>query len=126
MSKERLHLVARYFQKPRPGVNTSQKGWMDHPDNIQWDEQVEVVRNLRNRDQQAQVILDLRNKKILRNSFQTEKTFDEVFEYFYLNYSKYITEVMGQLDPTYLLEMVNRLEKQLEEEKPGEEVQAER
>lgn len=122
MSK--LHLVARYFQRPKPHVNTSRKGWMDNPDNIQWDEQVEVVRNLRNRDQQAQVILDLRNKTILRNSFQTDKSFDEVFEYFYLNYNDYINKIMSRLDPEYLQNTVDRLQKQLDEETKNEAVPA--
>ena len=122
MSK--LHLVARYFQRPKPHVNTSRKGWMDNPDNIQWDEQVEVVRNLRNRDQQAQVILDLRSKTILRNSFQTDKSFDEVFEYFYLNYNDYINKIMSRLDPEYLQNTVDRLQKQLDEETKNEAVPA--
>lgn len=97
---------------------------MDNPDNIQWDEQVEVVRNLRNRDQQAQVILDLRNKTILRNSFQTDKSFDEVFEYFYLNYNDYINKIMSRLDPEYLQNTVDRLQKQLDEETKNEAVPA--
>lgn len=124
MSKNSIHLVATYYKKPRAGVNTSQKGWMDNPDNIQWDEQVEIVKKLRNKDQGAQVVLDLGNHKIVHNRFETDKTFDEVFEYFYINYSDYITKVMGKLDPAYLQELVDKLQKQLDNEVNNEEIQA--
>lgn len=122
--KHNIHLVAWYFRKPRPGVKTSQKGWMDNPDNVQWDEKVEIVRRLGNKDQTAHVILDLNDHKVIRNTFKSEGDFDEIFEYFFTNYSDYITRIMAQLDPTYLTGVVERLQKEIDQEEKHEEVPA--
>ena len=111
--------------KPKPHVNTSKKGWMENPDNVRYDEQVIIARQIRNKDMNAQVILDLSNKRIERNAFKTDKTFDEIFEYFFTNYNQYVVEVMGQLDPEYLVEVVARLEKDMEQDAVYEEVKAE-
>jgi hypothetical protein len=114
MSKPKgIFLVAQYFAKPKRHVKTQIKGWMDNPDNIQWDEKVEISRGLRTRDMHAQVILDLSNKKVERNTFNSGKTFDDIFKHFFANYSEYVIKVMGQLDPTYLEQIVNELEKEV-------------
>ena len=114
MSKPKgIFLVAQYFAKPKRHVKTQVKGWMDDPENIQWDEKVEISRGLRTRDLHAQVILNLSNKTIERNTFNSGKTFDDIFEYFFTNYSEYITKVMSQLDPTYLLNVVEKMETEL-------------
>ena len=115
MSKPKMiFLVAQYFKKPKPHVNTSQKGWMDNPENVRFDEQVAISRGLRSKDMHAQVILDLSNKRVEKNSFN-DKDFDEIFKYFFANYSEYIIRVMTELDPVYLEQMVNELEKEIEQ-----------
>lgn len=114
MKTKGIFLIAQYSMKPKPHVNTSKKGWMDNPENIRYDEQVIIARQIRNKDMNAQVILDLSNKRIDRNTFNTDKTFDEVFEYFFTNYNKYVVEVMGQLDPEYLAEVVERMQQALD------------
>ena len=108
MKTKSIFLIAQYSMKPKPHVNTSKKGWMENPDNVRYDEQVIIARQIRNKDMNAQVILDLSNKRIERNAFKTDKTFDEIFEYFFTNYNQYVVEVMGQLDPEYLVEVVAR------------------
>ena len=114
MSKSKgIFLVAQYYAKPKRHVKTHVKGWMDHPENIQWDEKVEISRGLRTRDLHAQVILDLSNKKVERNTFTSGKTFDEIFKYFFANYSDYIIKVMAQLDPAYLEQIVSEMEQEL-------------
>jgi hypothetical protein len=115
MSKPKMiFLVAQYFKKPKPHVNTSQKGWMDNPENVRFDEQVAISRGLRSKDMHAQVILDLSNKRVEKNAFN-DKDFDEIFKYFFANYSEYIIRVMTELDPEYLEQMVNELEKEIEQ-----------
>jgi hypothetical protein len=114
MSKTKVHLVAHYYQKPKDGVNTSKKGWMEDANNLRWDEKVEIVRNLRNRDRTAQVILDLVNKKVINNSFTGEKDFDKLFEYYFLNYNQYVTTVMAQLDSDYVYALINRIEGEID------------
>lgn len=114
MSKEKgIFLVAQYYKKPQAHVNTSKKGWMDNPDNIRWDEQMLVTRGLKNKDANAQVILNLSEKTVVRNTFSQGKTFDEVFIYFLNGYSQYLVPVMGQLDRGYLENIAKELEAQL-------------
>lgn len=129
MSKPKgIFLVAQYFAKPKRHVKTQVKGWMDHPDNIQWDEKVEITRGLKTRDLHAQVILDLSNKRVERNTYQTGKTFDEIFKYFFANYSDYITKVMAQLDPAYMTSILDEIQAELDNVQPAiinEEVKAE-
>lgn len=116
MSKEKgIYLVARYFMKPRDRVNTSVKGWMDNPENIRYDESMAITRGLKTKDSTgAQVILDLSKKAVVKNSFRSEKEFDEIFLYFFQNYSNYLIPVMGQLDPAYLDKIASDLKAQFE------------
>jgi F0F1-type ATP synthase delta subunit len=118
--KNQLYLVAWYYMKPRKGVNTSQKGWMDNPANIQWDEQFGLVRKLGNKENNAPVVLNLVDQCIERNRFQTERSFDEVFKYFFANYHKDIIQVMMQHAPKQLDEIVARLEKEYKEQEIAE------
>lgn len=114
MSKEKgIYLVAKYFMKPQAHVNTSKAGWMDNPENIRWDEQMLVTRGLKSKDNSAQVILNLSEKSVVRNTFTQGKTFDEVFIYFLNGYSQYLVPVMGQLDREYLEAIAAELQTQL-------------
>jgi hypothetical protein len=59
-----IHLVAFYSQKPRPGIRTQLKGWMENANNYQYDERVEFTTGLKNNDQQlAGIILNLNKKE---------------------------------------------------------------
>jgi len=114
VSKEKgIYLVAKYFMKPQAHVNTSKAGWMDNPENIRWDEQMLVTRGLKSKDNSAQVILNLSEKSVVRNTFTQGKTFDEVFIYFLNGYSQYLVPVMGQLDREYLEAIAAELQTQL-------------
>lgn len=122
MSKPKgIFLIAQYFQKPKDGVNTSVKGWMDIPENVRWDEKVDISRGLKTKDMHAQVILNLSDRVVEKNAFNGTKDFDTIFRYFFTNYSQYITQVMAQLDPGYLSRMVDQMEAELAEEAPVEE-----
>lgn len=114
MSKDTsIYIVAKYFQKPKDHVNTSKAGWMKDPNNIRYDEQVAITKGLGKKDIQAHVIVNLSQKKVERNTLNNNKDFDLLFQYFFTNYSKYITEVMGKLDPAYLQNMVDVMEADL-------------
>ena len=114
MSKTKgIFLVAQYYKKPQPHVNTSKAGWMDNPANIRWDEQMLVTRGLKSKDSNAQVILNLGEKTVVRNTFSQDKTFDELFIYFLNGYSQYLVPVMGQLDRAYLEAIAAELQSQL-------------
>jgi hypothetical protein len=114
MSKPKnIYLVAQYMIKPQPHANTSKKGWMDNPENIRYDEQVSFTRGLRTKDMNAQVILDLSNKQVERNTFKTDKSFDDIFRYFLENYTDYVAQTMSQLDPGYLADVAKTMSDEL-------------
>lgn len=110
-----IFLVAYYTRKPKPGVNTSVASWQDIEGNVQWDESVEITRGLKKKTIDAKIILNLSQKKVRRNFFNSEIDFDKMFTYFFEGYSRYITTVMTQLDSEYLLQMIGRMESELQE-----------
>ena len=114
MSKDTsIYIVASYYKKPKDHVNTSKAGWMNDPNNIRYDEQVAITKGLSKKEVQAHVIVNLSKKTVERNTLNNNKDFDLLFQYFFTNYSKYITEVMGKLDPAYLQNMVDVMEADL-------------
>lgn len=120
MSTKNIYLVARYYLKPRPGVNTSQAGWMNDPNNIRYDEAVDIVRGIKGNSLDAQVILNLTSKTVERNSWNDNKDFDRLFAYFFEGYHSYLTQVMKQLDPEYLTAMVDKMYSEVESAKVEE------
>lgn len=102
-----IYLVAYYFQKPASNrVKTAKPGWMKETNNVSWDEQVAITRNLKNRDlTMSKIILDLANKRVVRNSWRSETGFNELFKYFSGNYPEQTRGIMMQLDPAYYFTM---------------------
>lgn len=117
MPTKNIFLVARYYMKPRPGVNTSKAGWMNDPNNIRYDEAVDIVRGIKGSSLDAQVVLNLTNKTVERNSWNDNKDFDRLFAYFFEGYHSYLTQVMKQLDPEYLTAMVDKMYSEVESTK---------
>ena len=97
-----MYLVAYYLQKPSNSrIKTNKAGWMKVSENISYDEQVTITKNLKNRDiTMAKVILDLRRKTIVRNAWGTNKNFNDLFKYFHKGYPKYAS-IMAKIDPEY-------------------------
>jgi hypothetical protein len=103
MKKESLYLVAYYTLRPANRVKTQVKGWMEDSSNVQYDEQVAITRRLKNNDRSmAKIILDMTNKKIVRNGWGTDVNFDDMFKYFSKSYPEYTYRIMAHLDPEYL------------------------
>lgn len=122
-----IHLLAFYTQRPRPGVKTHIKGWMQNPDNFQYDERVEFTKGLNGKDQQyANIVLNLNQKKVVSNKFDgDQRDFDTLFKYFLEAYPQYVIQVMAQLDMPYLEQFIPKEEKPAEEPKQDADVQAE-
>jgi hypothetical protein len=99
--------------KPKDHVNTSVKGWMNDPENIRYDESIEITRGIKKNSNAAKVIVNLSAKTIERNSWNNDADFNLLFKYFFASYHKYIIEVMTQLDPEYLERIVNELEAEM-------------
>jgi hypothetical protein len=111
MKKQNIYLIASYITKPKNPRMTHVPGYMKDPANHQYDEQVAIVTRLKPRDMQAKVVINLATKQVERNSFNGKKDFDELFDYFYQGYDKYIKQVMDQIDPEYLKEYESKISK---------------
>ena len=98
-----IYLVAYYFQKPaHERVRTQRPGWMQQPNSVSWDEQVTITKNLKNKDlTMSKIIIDLANRRVVRNSWNSAVDFDELFVYFCNNYRDQCKSIMTQLDPDY-------------------------
>lgn len=120
MANKDINLVAFYYMKPAMGVNTSVKGWQDNPKNIRYDERVEVTRGLKKDTYSAGIILNLSKKTVERNRFGDNRSFDEMFKYFFKGYNRYITQVMVQLDAEYFNRMLDEMQAEFEAEKAKE------
>ena len=124
MTNKDIYLVAFYSVKPKPRVQTQIKGWMDDPDNVQWDERVEITRGTKKNAIDAKIVINLSNKTVQKNGWGDNKSFEDLFKYFFTGYHQYITEVMTQIDPEFLAKIVAEMEQELEQAEKNEETQA--
>ena len=127
MNNKDIYLVAFYSMKPRPGVNTSVKGWMNNKENLQYDERVEITKGAKKSSQLANVILDFSNKSVVRNTFNDDRDFDSFFRYYFGGYHQYVSTVMKELDPAYLEKFLTDMEAEVKaaESNNAQEVPAE-
>lgn len=105
MKQKSIYLIAYYSVKPKNPRKTYEAGYMKDPNNISYDEKIEISKGLKSKAQlTSKIILDLTNKKIVQNSFNHNTDFNSMFKYFYEAYSKYISTIMMQIDPTFMVE----------------------
>ena len=93
-----IYLTASYAAKPKDPKQTSVKGYISNPDNIRWDEMVHVCRGLRKKDQRSQVILDLTNLVVVKNSIKPDVEFKALFDHFLRGYQDYIDQSVKELN----------------------------
>jgi hypothetical protein len=124
MSNKDIYLVAFYSMKPKRHVRTEVAGWMKDPNNIRWDESVEITRGLKKNSVNGKILLNLSQKRIEKNGWSDGKEFNDLFKYFFKGYHKYITELMTQLDPHYFSQMLDEMKAEHEAEKANEEATA--
>ena len=115
MKKKSIFLVANYITRPRDPKKTHISGYMKDPANHQYDEQVHVSTKLRTQDiTNSKIIMNLTNKTVDKNSFNSNKDFNELFKYFFKGYHKYITDVMVQLDAEYFSKMLDEMQAEVD------------
>ena len=103
MIKNTIYLIAYYYMRPKRYAPTHVQGWNKDPKNLMYDEKVAVSRKLNKNDESmAKIILDIGNKKVVRNSWSNDLSFDQLFDYFYQGYPQYTKDIMIQFDPAYL------------------------
>ena len=91
-------MIAQYVVLPKNPHQTAQSGYMSDPVNLRYDERVFVARGYRDRYLQNDVVLDLTEEKILKNSFRSEKNFEEIFKHFYEGFGDYIDDCVKKLN----------------------------
>jgi hypothetical protein len=98
---KKVHLVAQYFARPRKKHATAVAGYMKDVNNIQWDEQVNITVGLKDRDLvNSRIVLNISDQSVVKNSFQTGKTFMELFQYFYTASPQEISQKLQQVGIT--------------------------
>jgi len=98
MANNSIYLIAKYTGMPKDPRQTAKPGYMTNPENIHYDEQVYISRGLRDKDLKNQVVLNLTEEKIVKNNFNSGKTFEEVFTHFYEGYAEYINDCINQIN----------------------------
>lgn len=99
MADKNIYLTAKYIAKPKNPKLSAQKGYMSDAENIVYDEQVAITRGLKPKDlQYCQVLLNLTEEKIIKNTYNTGLTFEDAFKYFHEGYSEYINESVNKLN----------------------------
>jgi hypothetical protein len=71
---------------------------MKDPANIEYEEQVYITRGLHNKQLVNQVILNLTEAKIVKNTFKNANIFEELFEHYYQGYAEYIDDSVNKLN----------------------------
>ena len=120
MSNKDIYLVAFYSMKPKRHVRTEVAGWMKDPNNIRWDESVEITRGLKKNSVNGKILLNLSQKRIEKNGWADGKEFNDLFKYFFKGYHKYITQIMTQLDPEYFNQMLDAMQSEIDAGKDEE------
>lgn len=100
-----MYLTAQYIKTVKDHVSTSTKNLWNNDKNYVYEEVVGFCKHLRNSDlKQANVILDLETNEIVKcragknNPVDGTQTFDEIFQYFYSNYSQYFDRMLAQAE----------------------------
>jgi hypothetical protein len=93
-----IYLIANYVARPKDPSKTSQAGYMLNPDNIQYDENMSIVRGFRDKYLKSHVVLDLTTEKIIKNSFHSGKTFADLFAHYHEGFSEYIEQTVNDLN----------------------------
>jgi hypothetical protein len=90
-----MYLLAKYYKTPRDPRRTGEKGYLNNPENFQWDESVNFVLKADNRDiRDNNVVLDIFGQRLVKCSISgmeelANPDFQSVFAYFYKNYQQY-------------------------------------
>ena len=98
MANLNIYLIAKYTGIPKNPRLTIQPGYMSDPSNIQYDENLFIVRGFRDKYLKSHVVLDLTEERVIKNSFTPGKTFDELFTHFYEGFGEYIEQTVNDLN----------------------------
>ena len=89
--------MATYVARPKNPRQTSQAGYMSNPDNVEYDEHLSMTKGFKDKYLSNHVILDLTEQKLIKNSFNSNRNFEDVFGHFMQNYEEHIKNSIQQL-----------------------------
>ena len=98
MADKSIYLTAKYTGHPKDPRQTSKPGYMTNPENIEYEEQLYITRGLPTKYIKNQVILNLTEEKIVKNTFRNGATFEELLEHFVEGYADHINESVNKLN----------------------------
>lgn len=93
-----MYLTGIYFKKPKDPKRTREKGYMLSDTNFSFEESLNICKRLKPRDHAGcQVILDLVNKKVVKNNFNNNFDFESLLLYYQQGYPDYLNPVLAKL-----------------------------
>jgi len=99
MKDQSIYLLGRYTAKPKDPRMTAVPGYMRDRNNIRYDEEIAIVRGISSKDRvNHNVVLNLTEEKVLKNSFGENYDFAQLFEYFYKGFGEQIDRGINQLN----------------------------
>lgn len=105
-----IYVFAQYYAKPKNPKMTRVAGYMSDPNNIVWDERIDVTHGLKDRDRiAAKVIINISEQTVVRDGFNSGKSFEELFQYFYESNPKEISQAIRRFGITVRKADVNTL-----------------
>lgn len=93
-----IYLLATYVARPKNPRQTSRAGYVTDPNNIQYDENLEIVRGWRDRYLKYSVVLDLTDERVVKNSFHNGKNFADLFAHYHEGFGEYIEQTVNDLN----------------------------
>ena len=102
MSKQKeIYIVAQYYGKPRDPKMTRVAGYMADENNVIWDERIDVTAGLKQKDLlNSKVVINISTQEVVKDSFRSGKSFEELFSYFYDASPKEIANAIRQFGIT--------------------------
>lgn len=114
-----MFLLGTYFKKPKEPKRTKEKGYMLDSNNFSYEETINICTSLKLKDSsQCQVVLDLKNKKVNKNSFNNNFNFEELLYYYQNGYPDYLNPILANLYKEELDAIGNVSKEEKEDNRP--------
>lgn len=117
MKNKSIYLLAQYVGKPKDPRQTKNAGYINDANNLSYDEVVGFTVGLKDKDLlKSNVVLNISEQKVVRNTFNSGKSYDELFEYFREAYPEYMKHFITTTEPTEVDDVIDVQPVQAEEE----------
>lgn len=106
------YLVIETFHAARPDVRTEKKGWGNFQDNWSTNESPSLVYRISERNsRQASVIIDLVNKKLIKNRY-TNTAPDDVIKHYFSKHAANISQAIALFEMQKAIHEAEQKQKQ--------------